>query len=122
MIIKYLVRIHEDDRINYLKGNDDQIILFDTFEEAWEQTDNALKGFVEKVDLEEEFIICDNNKVAYDKEDMAVEHHDIVNMYQILNEINRDRSEEWTDYDQKDFKEGLEEWTDWTLIGKLAKI
>ena len=43
-------------------------------------------------------------------------------MYEILNEINRDRSEEWTDYDQSDFKEGLSEWTDWTLIGKLAKI
>lgn len=122
MIIKYLVRIHEGNKINYLKGNDDQIILFDTFEEAWEQTNNALKGFVERIDLDEEFIICDNNKVSYDNEDMAVEHYDIVNLYQILNEINRDRSENWTDYDQSDFQEGLKEWTDWTLIGTLARV
>ena len=29
----------------------------------------------------------------------------------ILEEINRDRSEEWTDYDETDWREGLAEFT-----------
>ena len=119
MEIKYLVRSLEDEHFNYKKDKDDQIMLFGSFAEAWNETDNALKGFVERIDLSEKFVICDNNKVSYDDEDMAIEHYDIVNLYQILNEINRDRSEEWTDYDQSDYKEGLKEWTDWTLIGEL---
>jgi len=32
---------------------------------------------------------------------------------EILNEINRDRSEEWTNYDLNDLKENFEETTDW---------
>jgi hypothetical protein len=32
---------------------------------------------------------------------------------EILSEINRDRSEEWTDYDLNDLKENFEETTDW---------
>lgn len=121
MIIKYLVRTHEDNRLNYVKDKDDQIKLFDTFEEAWEQTDNALKGFVERIDLEEEFVIHDSTE---NDDDLLPSYkiYRIVNLYDILNEINRDRSEDWTDYDQHDFKEGLEEWTDWTLIGTLARI
>ena len=34
----------------------------------------------------------------------------------ILHEINRDRSEEWTDYDRTDWKEGLEEWTNCEIL------
>lgn len=34
---------------------------------------------------------------------------------EILYEINRDRSDEWTDYDSNDWKEGLY-WTDYVLI------
>ena len=34
----------------------------------------------------------------------------------ILEEINRDRSEEWTDYDKTDWREGLEQFTEWELI------
>ena len=121
MIIKYLVRIHEGDRINYLKDSDDKIEIFDTFEEAWEYTDNALKGFVERIDLEEEFVIHDSTE---NDDDLLPSYkiHRVVTLYDILNEINRDRSEAWTDYDQNDFQEGLEEWTDWTLVGKLARI
>jgi AMMECR1 domain-containing protein len=35
---------------------------------------------------------------------------------QILQEINRDRSDEWQDYDKNDWKEGLEVFTEWTLL------
>ena len=121
MSIKYLVRLIEDSKINYLKDKNDNIILFDTFKEAWEQTDNAIKGFVEQIDLEEQFIVHDNTINDNDLLPSLKCYH-IVNLYDILNEINRDRSEEWTDYDQKDFTEGLEEWTDWTLVGKFEKL
>ena len=124
MAKKYLVRILKDDRLNYLKGEDDQIRIFDTFEEAFINTQEGLKGFVELIDLSEEYIIFDENDyIEPDEKDIYVrENYHIVNMYEILNEINRDRSEEWTDYDQHDFIEGLEEWTDWTLLGKLERI
>ena len=36
---------------------------------------------------------------------------------EILEEVNRDRSNEWTDYDESDWQEGLEEFTEFTLIG-----
>jgi len=39
---------------------------------------------------------------------------------QILEEINRDRSEEWTDYDETDWEEGWNEWCEgefYTLVG-----
>ena len=124
MIIKYLVRTLEDERFNYKRTNDDRIELYDSFAEAYNDTDNALKGFVERIDLDEQYIIFDENDyIEPDEKDIYVrENYHIVNMYEILNEINRDRSEEWTDYDQHDFIEGLEEWTDWTLIGKLERI
>ena len=32
-------------------------------------------------------------------------------MTQILDDINRDRSSGWTDYDETDWEEGLDEWT-----------
>jgi hypothetical protein len=38
---------------------------------------------------------------------------------QILEEINRDRSEEWTPYDKSDWIEGLEEWTEYELYREL---
>ena len=34
---------------------------------------------------------------------------------QILEEINRDRSAEWTDYNESDWQEGLEEFTEFEL-------
>jgi len=37
----------------------------------------------------------------------------ILNEVEILKEINRDRSEEWTDYDLKDLKEDFEDTTYW---------
>ena len=29
-----------------------------------------------------------------------------------LNEINRDRSDEWTDYDETDWREGWDQWVE----------
>lgn len=115
MEIKYLVRSLEDEHFNYKKDKDDQIMLFGSFAEAWNETDNALKGFVERIDLSERFVILDE---AVDKREWATPYN-VVNLYDILNEINRDRSGEWTDYDQSDFREGLEEFTQWKLIGEL---
>lgn len=34
----------------------------------------------------------------------------------ILEEINRDRSEDWTDYDETDWLEGLAEFTEFVVI------
>ena len=34
----------------------------------------------------------------------------------ILREINRDRSAEWTPYDETDWQEGLQEFTEFDLI------
>ena len=37
---------------------------------------------------------------------------------QILEDINRDHSSEWTDYDETDWREGLAEWGEpWEYIG-----
>jgi len=35
---------------------------------------------------------------------------------QILEEINRDRSDEWSDYDEWDWKEGLDTFTEYELV------
>ena len=35
----------------------------------------------------------------------------------ILEELNRDRSEEWTNYDETDCREGLAEFTIYEVIG-----
>ena len=35
---------------------------------------------------------------------------------QILEEINRDRSDQWTDYDLSDWREGLEEFTEFEVV------
>jgi hypothetical protein len=43
-----------------------------------------------------------------------------VTLAEILEEINRDRSEEWTDYNTSDYEEGLKEWTAWTIIKEKA--
>lgn len=37
---------------------------------------------------------------------------------EILEEINRGRSSHWADYDETDWKEGLDEWTWYELIGE----
>lgn len=35
---------------------------------------------------------------------------------QILEEINSNHSEDWTDYNETDWSEGMSEWTDWVLV------
>tara|TARA_R100000005_G_C4795322_1_gene89926 strand:- start:233 stop:418 length:186 start_codon:yes stop_codon:yes gene_type:complete len=37
---------------------------------------------------------------------------------EILQEINRDRSEEWTNYDCSDWREGLEQFTEYRLLNE----
>lgn len=38
----------------------------------------------------------------------------------ILNEINSDRSEHWTPYNETDWREGLSEWTTLEIVGEAA--
>ena len=40
-------------------------------------------------------------------------------MKQILEEINRDRSDQWINYDESDFTEGLWDFTDYEYIGEV---
>jgi hypothetical protein len=40
----------------------------------------------------------------------------------ILREINRDRSSEWSPYNKKDWKEGLEEFTEYKLINRKRNL
>ena len=120
MIIKYLIREITNGKISYVRDKDDQIMLFDTFEKAWEQTENGLKAFVERIDLEDKYVLIDN--IAEEDKHPTDKNYKVYTLYQILNCINADRSEDWTDYDQNDFEEGLEEFTEFTLVGKLQTL
>ena len=117
MLIKYLVRHFEDYRMNYVRDKEDNIRLFNTTESAYRyiQYDLQSKGFIEAIDMEEQYVL---KNAMNEKDEFCL----CFNMYELLQEINRDHSEEWTDYDQKDFQEGLEEWTSYELIGRVDKI
>ena len=39
-----------------------------------------------------------------------------VSISQIIEEINRDHSDAWLDYDEYDWLEGMYEWTSWRLV------
>jgi len=43
----------------------------------------------------------------------------VMTLNEILENINRDRSENWTPYDSSDWIEGLHEFTEFKLIGGL---
>lgn len=45
-------------------------------------------------------------------------YHDVktLTLPELLNEINRDRSDSWTDYDESDWQEGLEHFTDYIVL------
>lgn len=45
----------------------------------------------------------------------------VMSISDIIEDINRDRSDEWTPYDKTDWKEGLEEFTEYTLIGEVCQ-
>ena len=42
-----------------------------------------------------------------------------VMLSEILEEINRDRSDQWQDYDENDWKEGLDSFTEFELLEDL---
>jgi hypothetical protein len=50
-----------------------------------------------------------------------IETQEIVTMTleEILNEINRDRSDSWQNYDETDWKEGLEVFTEYKLLDTM---
>lgn len=41
---------------------------------------------------------------------------------EIILMINEDRSDEWTNYDLTDWKEGLENFTDWIIVSKFQQV
>ena len=49
--------------------------------------------------------------VQYCGDEPTAGHIELWTMAQILDEINRDRSADWTPYVKRDWKEGLTEWT-----------
>ena len=117
MFIKYLVRDCNDDRMNYARDEHDDILIFKQFEQAYKYLSENLnnKGFIERVDMEEQFVLKNSMN---ENEKFCL----CFNMYDLLQEINRDHSDQWTDYDQFDFEEGLKEWTSYSLIGRLEKL
>ena len=117
MLIKYLVRDCNDDRMNYARDEHDNILIFKQFEQAYKYLSENLnnKGFIERVDMEEQFVLKNSMN---ENEKFCL----CFNMYDLLQEINRDHSDQWTDYDQFDFEEGLKEWTSYSLIGRLEKL
>jgi len=58
--------------------------------------------------------------IAYDRE--FNEFLIFKNIKQLLKEINRDRSSEWTDYNEEDWREGLEEFTSLQIISENAQM
>lgn len=114
MKIKYLVRTIQGDTFNYLRDEAGDIMFFDTFEEAWEVTDNGLKAFVERIDCDEYFVI--QYRFTPMEERKKCEVH---NMYSLLNLINK-HSTAGRDYDQMNFQIGLKKYTTFRLLGTMT--
>lgn len=55
-----------------------------------------------------------NNTYAIKDRESGVVYHMTLPM--IIEEINRDRSDNWTPYDETDWQDGLTEWTNFTVI------
>jgi len=53
-------------------------------------------------------------KILYIEENVVHEW----TLEEILSEINRDRSDKWTDYDETDWREGWDEW----IEGEFYKL
>lgn len=53
-----------------------------------------------------------NNEKFYEVLYLETNEIHLWNMQDILYEINRDRSAEWTDYDETDFEEGWSAWVE----------
>lgn len=54
--------------------------------------------------------------VVIDKEHKKIH---LMTVDEILSEINRDHSEDWIDYDESDWREGMEQWTQLVLLAEL---
>ena len=120
MIKRFLVRECKEDhdyKMNYYRDEHDNIVLFKNHKKAQKVLTEELnnEGFIEAVNMEQKYVLTN---AMNENEKFCL----IFNMYEILQEINRDRSAEWTDYDQADFIEGLKEWTSYELVGKLEKV
>ena len=57
----------------------------------------------------------------YRVRDLETRKENFWTLKEILHEINRDRSEEWTDYDESDWQDGWFEWCEgdcYELLGR----
>ena len=107
-----------EDNLNYIKTSDDCIKKFETYSEAVEFAEKIYSEIYEKkVHIE----LIDITKLYVVEDKTYGEGYKVMNMYWLLNEINRDRSSDWTDYDQTDFDEGIDEWTNYEYIGRVGK-
>lgn len=51
--------------------------------------------------------------------DLTTKKNEVWTLEQVLNEINRDRSDNWTDYDENDWKEGWDEWVEGEFYSRI---
>lgn len=56
----------------------------------------------------------DKKYITVRERDTGLEY--IWSMAEVLEEINRDRSEDWTPYNETDWREGLDEFTEFDLV------
>ena len=61
----------------------------------------------------------DKKYITVRERDTGLEY--IWSMSEVLEEINRDRSEDWTPYDETDWREGLSEFTEFDLIHVIGE-
>ena len=50
------------------------------------------------------------------KEEMYNGEVRYMTLEELLESINADHSDEWTEYDKNDWREGMNEWTDWEIV------
>ena len=53
-------------------------------------------------------------KIKFKNTETGLIHKFTIN--EMIKDINRDRSEDWQDYDLSDWKEGMEHFTEWRLV------
>jgi hypothetical protein len=56
---------------------------------------------------------------SYVLRNIRTDEYVTMSLDEILEEINRDRSEEWQDYDETDWQEGLDVFTEFVLIKEV---
>lgn len=117
-LYKFVVR-DTSDNDNYVKDKNETIISFDTYLDA--------SRFVEVADLQKTWKIeTVNLSLLYelevvDKSATNYGEQKLLNMYELLCDLNKDRSADWEDYDQTNFIDGISVFSEYKLVGVLLK-